>query len=603
MKKKIINSHQIEKNIIVNKKYLYNFYDVYINKLQKKGTYFFGITINLLDDLNETSRILNKTPEQLILKLINNIQLILKNVEAVDFSLTSIEIHKKNQNKAHLHMIVGVRSITENPKHVKTHIEDIFQNTKIYYDIQIDYLKYFINIKRYFVYISKEFNKINNFCNDITFITFSQQNKIIHNELINHFEELQEKNMIVKQTNINQDFNTINRYFKYNQIKGKFEGVPSFNFQIKKKNQNIVILIYYINLYLILNDMFLNNENLYIKNKGSLCSYTYLDDFYYLLSNVNDITQFFQNNFETVDFYHFQTNVLNNIKKIENLFKNYTKLIYNKKVNYNIIEFSDGLYIMEFDAFIKKENLSNENINEITCIRYYNQTYKNINDSRKYLPKTWIKYLNKNIEKEKLNTFLADFGKYFYYENDVTKNKNLKNNSLFIQGNASTGKTSLLTNQLINAWGEEHIASITHNTNFAMETIKENSKIILNDEFEYDSKHRSDLLKILDNQEINQNIKFKNITKIKHNANTLFLGNYTTNNNKMLQDIAFQKRLDIYHFQNELKISKKELLKIKREEPKIILLCHKFFLNKYKKRNKKRLNKNNKNKIIKEITK
>ena len=104
MKKKIINSHQIEKNIIVNKKYLYNFYDVYINKLQKKGTYFFGITINLLDDLNETSRILNKTPEQLILKLINNIQLILKNVEAVDFSLTSIEIHKKNQNKAHLHI-------------------------------------------------------------------------------------------------------------------------------------------------------------------------------------------------------------------------------------------------------------------------------------------------------------------------------------------------------------------------------------------------------------------------------------------------------------------------------------------------------------------
>lgn len=155
---------------------------------------------------------------------------------------------------------------------------------------------------------------------------------------------------------------------------------------------------------------------------------------------------------------------------------------------------------------------------------------------------------------------------------------------MFIKGVSNSGKTQLLTNTLFNTWGMENISMLTDNSNFTFENITRMKKLICNDEFEYKKKHRSGLLKLIEGALMAVNRKGetasieKNIT-----ANVLLLGNETLSNREMLKDAAFKNRLDVYTFSQELDISEEDILKIKQEEPKIIIHCNKLFFKDVKK--------------------
>ena len=64
----------------------------------------------------------------------------------------------------------------------------------------------------------------------------------------------------------------------------------------------------------------------------------------------------------------------------------------------------------------------------------------------------------------------------------------------------------------------------------------------------------------------------------------------------MLEDKAFKNRFDIYNFTQEINLNKKDIIKIKQEEAKIIIHCNKLYL-KFKNKNK------NKNKKKNSVTK
>ena len=257
---------------------------------------------------------------------------------------------------------------------------------------------------------------------------------------------------------------------------------------------------------------------------------------------------------------------------------------------------------MEYDKFFPTEEVNSwpKNDNQIRCTRYYNQNYlTTVRQTSKLIPKTWLKYLGENVEDT--TEFCAKFGKYFFEENDVNAVRDRKKNSMFIKGKSSTGKTMLLTNALIDRWGMENITMMTDNSNFTFENIQKNKNLIIQDEFEYQKKNRGNMLKMLDNQPMAVNVKNKRSNIQTHNAPIIFLGNPTTNNANMLEDAAFEKRLDVYEFSEELEVTPEEVAQIKKEEVKIIIYCNKLYQRQKRNVNRVNITKQEKLDIIKQI--
>ena len=336
--------------------------------------------------------------------------------------------------------------------------------------------------------------------------------------------------------------------------------------EFKKQMSKKIQLLFNINTYLNVNDMFFYKGNLYIKNQNTKYTYIYLGDYFYLIRNANKIISNLIENFpQTLGITDTFGDLFDNLKYVESIIKNNVDdSLVSKKINFNVIEFNDGIYIMEYDKFFstKEVNTLLKNNNQIRCTRYYNQNYlTTLKQTRNLLPKIWLKYLGKNVDDT--TEFCTKFGKYFFQENDVNIARDRKKNSMFIRGKSSTGKTMLLTNALINRWGMEHISMMTDNSNFTFENIQKNKNLIIQDEFEYQKKHRSGILKMLDNQPMAVNIKYQKSSIQTHNAPIILLGNPTKNNATMLEDAAFEKRLDVYEFSEELEVTTEEVEQIK----------------------------------------
>lgn len=573
-----------EKRIAINRKWLFNSYDTVIKSLMSKGVYFFGLTINFNCDIIQESKktCINlftgesenfNNPQEYIKFLINYYNnSIFSKIELIDFSYAVIE-KSERENYYHTHILLCVRSITSEIDNVHLHILKIFDDveTFAFIDYKLDILKHFLDAKKFLRYMSKDLDKLDKNLNQFYFHYFSNLNLVdyasleqqievyIADEYSLHIPEIVNYNL--------SDF--LSRNMSFN---GKYNLIEGHNF---KKSDDKQLILYYINLYLKLNNMFFYNNSLYIKNHKSQFSYICIGGYTKLLELLPDIFKFFSSCFDTISFDEIWGNLIKHPLHISNIIKTDIKLFHSKAINFNILEFLDGIFSLEYNLFIPFERLNLESSKELKLLRYYNVNYIN-NVQTKPKPKTWLKYLAKNVDN--LDTFCAQFGQYFYDENNIDKNKRSKQNTMFIHGVSSSGKSLLLTKLLVNAWGPENITMIIDNSSFTFEDMGTNKKLMINDEFTYKSKDRSSLLKLLDKAPMAINRKFKSANIHEYNINTIFLANYSKENIALLEDVAFKNRLNVYDFKTEFKISPQEILKIKMEEPKILIYCNRFFL-------------------------
>jgi hypothetical protein len=568
-----------EKEKSINKKHLFNFYDKFILNLKNSGVYFFGLTINFLEDItipgischnvnSSEQDFVSHSPQQIMDWRIKNLNKVLSTVEFIDCTITMVEKSKK-EGRYHAHTTLMIRSFDPDINNVHLHLLNVLNISYADMDIHVDVLKNFIDAKQFLRYCSKDINKVDKYINNIYVTIFSEVNKQEYESL---YEQLETYRI---------DFDesihvSIERYIVWTRAyNGSFNNIAGFNFSKKKNDKQLVL--FYINTFLKLNDMFFFNDHLYIRNRLSSFSYICLGTYTKLVDQLPNIFRFFDTFFQTIHFHDLWSSVINQINSILSLFKTNINFFTTKKINFNVLEFLDGLYILEENAFISFKEINLNNFINLKTTRFYAENYET-----KILthlkPVTWLKYLSKNIpDEETLTTFCGQFGKYFYHENNIAKIPQIKKNSLFIKGVSSSGKTALLTNQLLNVWGKENITMLIDNSKFAFEDIHENKPVVINDEYSYNKKERSNLLKLLDRSPLTINRKFKNSFVEQFNVSVMFLGNYTPENLVMLKDVAFEKRLNVYDFKEELDISNSELLKIKAEESKIIIYCNKLF--------------------------
>jgi len=138
------------------------------------------------------------------------------------------------------------------------------------------------------------------------------------------------------------------------------------------------VLINILQYYLILNEYYIYNDNIYEKIKESKISYKVIGSLkeilYYKFQE--NVVNYFVNNLEAYfngfDFsYLMDTYFIKNKNTIESI-----KDISTQRINpdFGLLEFTDGVYSIKYDRFFPNKDNYFFN-NKISTIKYYNKTY------------------------------------------------------------------------------------------------------------------------------------------------------------------------------------------------------------------------------------
>lgn len=519
-------------------------------------------------------------------------------------------VNEKNENEQlHFHLLVAIRNFIDYNYVLKNNISNVLINQLEYFfgiegfiDLKIDSLLYFKDIKNWSIYMHKDLIKWD-YKASIYVITPYLCNKLntgFTGKFLDIYEYYIKPNNSVQIIYINEiDFS------KHKNILNMIWGLNGVKLTYNKIDQRTLINI--LQYYLILNEYYIYNENIYIKIKNSKISYKLINSIKHILYDKfqENVVMFFIKTlkyyFEGFDFSYLLDNFFIKSKNIIESIKDIsTQRI---QPNFGLIEFTDGVYSIKYDRFFS----NNENYvfsNKISTIKYFNKSYNWVRQTK---PINWINGL-KNALNIKDNELVNDdyIRLCLHIINPLHKNIFNKKSTLFIYGKSNTGKTTLIANILTDFYGSDNIGSIVSAKNFKWQDLVGKVLGIL-DEGRYNPSMSSDLLKITGLERIIVEKKYSKDHIIINPIPLIILTNILFEDKNKLIDDALKNRLYIIEFINT--ISKHNLnnsnlfkKKLKNEEPNIIVYCNKLLF-KLKQDNLKQFgNKIPNNKIIELIS-
>ncbi len=505
------------------------------------------------------------------------------NFKLVSFIYTAVELNDKNI--PHFHTIIGFKSIIGFNDILKTNLIKILNNTKDFviidyytylFDFKLDSLNKFIDIKKFFNYILKDVEKY----------------KTQHYAYIN--DDQLENTFKIMLTSLRN-----NNIFINCSIGDQWKILPSTKKQADYYNE--FTLINLINFYIIFKNLKWDKNQVYCKVEDLEISYKELNSLDNFLNDINNIYMELMVNFpahlENLDLYSIK---LKYFAKALALINDPRQILVNQtKINFDYIEFSDGIYNIKKDLFLKKDfnkdwknpvhinkkYLPNTKINDIVksniiTIKYYNLTFKHTTAT---LPNVWLKELNLVVSNEsELDSLITYFGSLFNNSTELLG----KQRVLYVYGEPNTKKTILTAKVLTNFFGLKNIGYISKNKTFSLENIL-GKEIAIFDEFEHYNLPIDITLKLLEGTEVLIDKKFKQSELLK-TIRILIISN-----NKMsskLPDIikkAIDSRINYVEFKTKIHSETDDLImKLEKEEPFIVTYCNKYFIKKLKKKQK-----------------
>lgn len=443
------------------------------------------------------------------------------------------------------------------------------------YDVKVDSLLYFKDIKNWIIYMHK----------DIRFWNYSVGTSIYYieeklfNQIVNELTLLDKYDYyhggIVTMLSM-QYLKCFSTYLTNNSVLKSFFGIKiTFN---KIDQRTLINVLQY---YLILNDYYLYKNNIYVKIKESKISYKLvggIKEILYDKFQENVVLYFiknFNNYFRGFDFsYLMDIYFIKNKSIIESIKDISTQRI---EPNFGLIEFIDGVYSIKYDRFFS--NKKNYRFpNKVCTIKFYNKSYSHVRQNK---PNKWINGLKNALGIKKNELISEDYVRLcLHIINPIHKTIFSKNSTLFIHGQSNTGKTTLITNVLSDYYGSENIGSIISSKNFKWQDLV--GKIVgIIDEGRYNSSMSSDLLKITGQEKIIIEKKYSKDHIIINPIPLIILSNILFEDKIDSIDKALKNRLYIIEFIN---IISKDILNesqnyknnLKDEEANIIIYCNKL---------------------------
>ena len=593
------------------KREMYAYWDVYLNGLLEHGFHVFSININFIDRQEEFSfteiskfnmglrkRDLEVNREFNVFDI--NVKNVfadlcgrLNDIECCDVLYATQEFSK--QGVPHFHCLFFVRQICIDYDNLYNSI----QRELLYYsiDVKIDYLKTQKDIKQYFIYMTKEFDKIR--VNNLFLGTiFSEVYKKEHLTFLSNIEW---NNLWC----INKDcYFYGDEGFTFKLIDKLYGNIPGFKFkETKSKDKEFFEIVYYLYLYFKVKDIIVHNGNLYSKIKNSFISYKYLGNHEFLFKNIYVYLEELSDIFTSINREKVMNFTIVNIQVLQKILLYLFQTKTFMKINYNILEFKEGLYFVDYNKFIKfddkKYNL--EIIKEkYFTIRYFDVLYDWCN--RDVEKTRWLYYLNKQFDKEsELEAFNVILSNLLFDNNTLDDNyehNSTKRKSLFLLGESNTGKTSLITDIFRNAYGNENLGTLSKTLNFMLENAY-NKDFLVCEEVELSKSNRSDILKLSSGEFLSVNQKYKRTEFMRLTNKILFTSNHTKQIHEFLKDKAFLNRVYLVLFNEIVDINEVDYKSIKIELPKILLYISKYkFYSTYNSQYKKRLMYKKLNKIL-----
>ncbi len=327
-------------------KFISNHTDLIVKRSINGGNLHYAITINfekkyIKSDINELEDMVEWFAES-----------INKSVKLVDYLVICIEFNKNGYG--YLHALLAVKSLIGYNTSLKDNIEEHIKLTYAL-DTKIKFLKVFVDIKKNLMRVLKDLE------NDPGSI------------------------WLLTSKDADQNFGDVVDFLMYEELKYKipktkivYEDIKTPKIVDYKYSVNTILNFW--NYFLIFNNLYIYKSNIYKKVEGSIMSYYYIGNINYLIDNFDEIFLFFHDKFNThfrgFDLYNlklkFIEQAIQNLKLVDQIMTN--KII----IDFNYMEFTDGVYIVNLNRFFKREKIEKMIKNNIATIKYYNKTYHNL---------------------------------------------------------------------------------------------------------------------------------------------------------------------------------------------------------------------------------
>jgi len=579
----------------VNKDKLFRAYDNYINSILLLGVRFFHVTINLYHiNLRKHSVKIN---ELLILKEIRDLLLSMKNIPMIDHIFVVIETNEKqiqNMDKniyPHLHIMVGIRSIFND--------FEVFHNTLNsnlmgFENVQLKYKSNFVKIKESgFAYISKQFNHDKNF-NYLITTNFStiKENTEAYKTLIEGIKNAK-RNLNLNNPTLVKLFN-VNDWNNFEFLNNPTKNLEGFNF--RKRISELSFLVYLGKIVFNFYDIILHKNNLYKRIEESKTSWKFLFtiETFYEEHFLNDMTRIL-NKLKLKGFIGSLNNLFYEHYKKCVAHESLYKLFNQTEINFNLVEFKDGVYTLNNGVFHKFKFLGYG-----ICIIQFQIHYEYINTYLKLKFKEnslWYSLLKTQLDEKDLKSFIINMG-YFMYQAPIQKENTKKRktgNVVLILGVSDSGK-SIMLDLIENLIGIQNTGYFNGTDRFNNDNLA-NYKTIIDHEFQLIKKQRSLYLELFAGGLIPVSSKFKKTKRIKIDANFLLAANAILESNSknygiqaLIHDPAFRNRAKVFEFNKEIRLTPKNYKRLLKELPKILIFCNKAFL-KHKEKEQKQYEK------------
>lgn len=585
-----------------------NLWDRIIDWSINTGNSHYGFTINIIDTISELT--MNKEEYKEFVE--NFIDALTNYLKTVTYIMVVPEYNKKG--KLHFHGIIFLKNVMDYNKNIRNNISNFLKENmrpgkelnyhgypefgKPPYDIKVDYLKNFLDIKKWNMYLYKQHSKWNNnnpayYCPDITFIEKWEQNVLGYTD----FSLLKIVLMVYKIYQDRYEYTPGEKNNGWQETYKKKQNIYNITgIKIVKNEISDSLIIDIMLNYLLMNRLYIYKSNVYKKLEKFNISYERIgstEEILYYKFKENVIGFFrtkFMAQFENFNIYYLIKENFKNVELILKKVESITSLKISPKMD--IMEFKDGIYLIKYNVFILKKYTENLEISTIKCYE------KNYDTLRKKSPKTWIKNLLKALDfKGNINALeifkdINEGGIKIENINDLKLNYAIKicifiakifqdktdnkKKFLYIYGKTSTGKTTLITNVLFRFFGEENIGTSTSDRTFKFQDIV-GKIIVIIDEFVYDENLKGDLLKLLGGEKLLISKKYEKEHKTIQILCGIILSNSLMYDENYKIDEALKARVDIIEFLQQIGVDNDRDKLLKEEEPEIILFCNKLY--------------------------
>jgi len=550
------------------RKILSNNWGLIINWSINLGNHHFAITINGMNSSKDGKEFEYDSFGE---DYWNDHKNIIKDIIFNSFPTTTfvlIVAEKNKKGNLHFHIIVAIRNFIDYNYTMRINLTNVLiDNLDLIglaikdYDIKVESLRYFKDIKNWVMYLHKDMYKWK--YPAILYVIQKYKREVFTSYLGNLISFYLQINLIIEAINDNKYVELYGVMLNHNKL----------------EEDTILYLCRY---YLILNDIYLENDNIYKKIKGLLISYEYVGTVKEVLYDnfVRNVVLFYMKEFEYY-FKGFNFDYLTNKFLIKNKYpiKSLGLLTNNKiKLNFGLIEFKDGVYSIKYNRFFPKNGLDRNFSSRIATVKYYDIKW---NTARQTKPKNWIKGLKSALNIEKDENFNEDFKNVcLYIINVIHKDIFDKKLTLFVHGESNTGKTTLITDILVNYFGINNVGSAISSKNFKWQDLI-NKIVAILDEGRYDPSMSSDLLKITAGENIIVEKKYAEEHTNIEQTPVFILTNERFNDKNESINSALNNRMCTVEFYKNIKGSKfkKSKLfkkKLKEEELYILLYCNRL---------------------------